>query len=162
MDDFFDFNDVINLFDENLDIEESDESSKIDEATAKTLQIILENYQKTDRKLLDTLNDTVDLLKNRETQKANFKKWFFIIIMFLFFVLCISPLVMVFYFRDIITDQSFIVTILGTLIELVTAIIVLPKIIANYLFNLDEDRAYFQLISELKSYHENKGKYIDK
>lgn len=122
---------------------------------------ILESYQKTDKKLLDTLNDTVELLKDREREKVKFKNRFFNVIMAVFSLLCISPVGMLILFRNIITDQSFIITIFGTFIELITAIIVLPKIIANYLFNLDEDKAYFQLISELKIYHENKSKYID-
>ena len=81
--------------------------------------------------------------------------------MTVFVILCLSPFVILFLFRNIITNQSLIVTIIGTLTEILTAIIVLPKIIANYLFNLNEDKEYFNLISDLKSYHEKKSRYID-
>lgn len=161
MDDFFGLEDILDSIDEDSEIEKSDESSKRNESRTRTMISILESYQKTDKKLLDTLNDTVDLLKDREKEKVKLKKYFFNIIMFVFFLLCVSPVAMLYFFRNIITNQSFIVTILGTFVELITAIIILPKIIANYLFNLDEDKAYFQLISELKIYHENKSKYID-
>ena len=157
----FNLSDIINSLDDDSNIEKSNEIEKLNESKIDTLKCVLDNYQQTDRKLLETLTDTVDLLKNRETQKSRFKLWFFIIIMTVFVILCLSPFVILFLFRNIITNQSLIVTIIGTLTEILTAIIVLPKIIANYLFNLNEDKEYFNLISDLKSYHEKKSRYID-
>ena len=151
----FNLSDIINSLDDDSNIEKSNEIEKLNESKIDTLKCVLDNYQQTDRKLLETLTDTVDLLKNRETQKSRFKLWFFIIIMTVFVILCLSPFVILFLFRNII------VTIIGTLTEILTAIIVLPKIIANYLFNLNEDKEYFNLISDLKSYHEKKSRYID-
>jgi len=157
----FNLSDIINSLDDDSNIEKSNEIEKLNESKIDTLKCVLDNHQQTDRKLLETLTDTVDLLKNRETQKSRFKLWFFIIIMTVFVILCLSPFVILFLFRNIITNQSLIVTIIGTLTEILTAIIVLPKIIANYLFNLNEDKEYFNLISDLKSYHEKKSRYID-
>lgn len=157
----FNLSDIINSLDDDSNIEKSNEIEKLNESKIDTLKCVLDNYQQTDRKLLETLTDNVDLLKNRETQKSRFKLWFFIIIMAVFVILCLSPFVILFLFRNIITNQSLIVTIIGTLTEILTAIIVLPKIIANYLFNLNEDKEYFNLISDLKSYHEKKSRYID-
>ena len=157
----FNLSDIINSLDDDSNIEKSNEIEKLNESKIDTLKCVLDNYQQTDRKLLETLTDTVDLLKNRETQKSRFKLWFFIIIMTVFVILCLSPFVILFLFRNIITNQSLIVTIIGTLTEILTAIIVLPKIIANYLFNLNEDKEYFNLISDVKSYHEKKSRYID-
>lgn len=157
----FNLEDIINSLDDNSNIEKSNETEKLNESKIDTLKCLLDNFQQTDRKLLETLTDTIELLKNRETQKSNFKKWFFIVIMTVFSALCISPFLILFFFRNIITNQSLIVTIIGTLTEILTAIIVLPKIIANYLFNLNEDKEYFNLISDLKKYHENKSRYID-
>ena len=157
----FNLEDVINSLDDDSRIEKSNETEKLNESKIDTLTCLLENYQQTDRKLLETLIDTIDLLKNREKQKSRFKRFFFIIIMAVFTLLCLSPFFILFFFRNIITNQSLIVTIIGTLTEILTAIIVLPKIIANYLFNLNEDKEYFDLISDLKSYHEKKSKYID-
>lgn len=157
----FNLSDIINSLDDDSNIEKSNEIEKLNESKIDTLKCVLDNYQQTDRKLLETLTETVDLLKNRETQKSRFKLWFFIIIMAVFVILCLSPFVILFLFRNIITNQSLIVTIIGTLTEILTAIIVLPKIIANYLFNLNEDKEYFNLISDLKSYHEKKSRYID-
>lgn len=157
----FNLSDIINSLDDDSNIEKSNEIEKLNESKIDTLKCVLDNYQQTDRKLLETLTDTVDFLKNRETQKSRFKLWFFIIIMTVFVILCLSPFVILFLFRNIITNQSLIVTIIGTLTEILTAIIVLPKIIANYLFNLNEDKEYFNLISDLKSYHEKKSRYID-
>ena len=148
----FNLSDIINSLDDDSNIEKSNEIEKLNESKIDTLKCVL---------LLETLTDTVDLLKNRETQKSRFKLWFFIIIMTVFVILCLSPFVILFLFRNIITNQSLIVTIIGTLTEILTAIIVLPKIIANYLFNLNEDKEYFNLISDLKSYHEKKSRYID-
>lgn len=157
----FNLEDIINSLDDNSNIEKSNETEKLNESKIDTLKCLLDNFQQTDRKLLETLTDTIELLKNRETQKSDFKKWFFIVIMTVFSALCISPFLILFFFRNIITNQSLIVTIIGTLTEILTAIIVLPKIIANYLFNLNEDKEYFNLISDLKKYHENKSRYID-
>lgn len=157
----FDLEDIINSLDDDSKIEKSNETEKLNESKINTLKCVLDNYQQTDKKLLDTLIDTIDLLKSRENQKSNFKSWFFRIIMAVFVVLCLSPFLILFFFKDIITDQTLVVTIIGTLTEILTAIIVLPKIIANYLFNLNEDKEYFNLISDLKSYHEKKSIYID-
>lgn len=159
--DFDNANELLNSTIDNKSIKKSDETEKLEKARIDTKNYLIDNYRKTDKKLLETLADTIDLLKNREKQKSIFKLYFFIIIMIVFTVLCLSPFFMLFFFRDIITNQSLVVTIIGTLTEILTAIIVLPKIIANYLFNLKEDEAYFKLISELKRYHEEKSKYID-
>lgn len=157
----FNLEDIINSLDDDSEIEKSNETEKLNESKISTLNCLLENYQQTDRKLLETLTDTIDLLKQREEQKRKFKKWFFRVTMAILAVLCLSPFFILFFFRNIITNQSLIVTIIGTLTEILTAIIVLPKIIANYLFNLNEDKEYFDLISDLKSYHEKKSRYID-
>jgi hypothetical protein len=44
------------------------------------------------------------------------------------------------------------------LIELVSAIIVLPKIIAEYLFNKEEDSNMMQIIKSMQEYNEKKRK----
>ena len=45
---------------------------------------------------------------------------------------------------------------ISVLIELVSAIIVLPKIIAEYLFNKEEDRNMTEIIKSMQNYNEKK------
>ena len=63
----FNLSDIINSLDDDSNIEKSNEIEKLNESKIDTLKCVLDNYQQTDRKLLETLTDTVDLLKNRET-----------------------------------------------------------------------------------------------
>ncbi len=76
--------------------------------------------------------------------------------MIIFCILAISPIILFVCMYDKMTDSTFLVSIIGSLVELTIGILVLPKIIAQYLFNKDEDKLYFDLIKELKAYHDSK------
>lgn len=83
-------------------------------------------------------------------------------IMFMFCILSLAPLILVFYFKNLIDSMSIILTIIAYLIELIASIMILPKIIADYLFNKEEDREYMEIIHDLEKYHEDKKKYLEK
>lgn len=100
--------------------------------------------------------DSFDILETREKTKQFMKKCFFWIIMIIFCILAISPIILFVCMYDKMTDSTFLVSIIGSLVELTIGILVLPKIIAQYLFNKDEDKLYFDLIKELKAYHDSK------
>jgi predicted PurR-regulated permease PerM len=78
-----------------------------------------------------------------------------------FFTLLITPLVIVLKSKGI-TTGALITALLTTLVELVSAIIVLPKIIAEYLFNKEEDKNMMEIIKSMQTYNEKKQDYIER
>ena len=60
------------------------------------------------------------------------------------------------------SDITVIISFVTALIEVVSAIIVLPKIIAKYLFDPEEDRHLIHIIRSMQQYNEKKHRHIDK
>lgn len=124
--------------------------------TEKLNEILIKNYGETDIVLSDELKEVFKILTKREKIKQYMKISFFIVIMVIFCILTIAPLLLFAFMYDKMTDLSFLVSIIGSLIELTVGIIILPRIIAQYLFDKDEDKMYYDLIKELKAYHDSK------
>jgi hypothetical protein len=55
-----------------------------------------------------------------------------------------------------VSDAKTIVAIGGMLIEGITAILVLPKIIAEYLFNKEEEKHRMEIIQSMQAYNDHK------
>ncbi len=96
--------------------------------------------------------------KNKSTQKITLKKCFFILIMIIFFIILLIPVFEIIFFSSHNNIASFIVSIIGSFIELFTAFLVLPKIIAEYLFNKEEDNNMVTIIEKMQIYNLKKIK----
>ena len=122
------------------------------------LEIERKNIKEIDKLLNEKLIKSFDILESREILKQKLKIVFFYIIMGLLIILTISPLIIVFVFCNNSISYAFALSTIASVVELATGIIILPKIIARYLFNREEDNLYFELIRDLKDYHNSKRK----
>ena len=142
------------------DINTSDESNILPkgkrEFNSREIAAYISN-EETFSRLLKNLVRTENI---KEAQKKTFKSWFFIIVMFLFAGLFLAPIVLIILFKSLITDYTIMAAIVASLIELISAIIILPNIIAEYLFNKDEDDNTVKLIELMKSYQQDKGNHL--
>ena len=75
----------------------------------------------------------------------------------LFFVI-LFPYFLVFMFHTKVTDATVITLGISSTAEVVSSIIVLPKIIAKYLFNKKEEDNKREIISNMQMYNHNKQK----
>ncbi len=143
------------------EIEESDGSKKIDEAKAKFFDDERKKYLEMESQFVELLTALVGMQKERERQKGWFKSIFFTVVMLLFGVLMLTPVILLFKFSNIVNNISIMMAVFASLVELVTAIMVLPNIIANYLFNKEEDGNSTKVIQDLREYHENRAKHFE-
>lgn len=118
--------------------------------------ILKRTYGNTDKLLAEKLKNSFEILEKRENTKQFMKKCFFWIIMFIFCILTLSPIILFIFMYNRMNNLTFLISIIGSLVELTLGILILPKIIAQYLFNKDEDKLFFDLIKELKAYHDSK------
>ena len=91
-----------------------------------------------------------------EKQKIIFKSIFFAIVMITLLFIIVSPYILLFNHNNLITDTTIISMSITSSIETVSAIIVLPKIIAKYLFNKDEDANKTNIIKGMQDYNISK------
>lgn len=118
---------------------------------------IMKNYQSTDTLLSTQLEKSFSVLDGREKAKRKLKYTFFTIIMFVFLILTISPILLIYHLSGSVSELTLIISFTGSIVELIIAIIKLPEIIAEYLFNKEEDKLYFDLINDLKDYHNSRN-----
>lgn len=141
------------------DIMKSDERKEIS-SSKDFIRMETDSYIRIDKEFERFLANFVKSQNEKEKQKLHFKDQFFWLIMIGFFSLMILPLIIVIS-SSRISDTSMIVALISTLIELVSAIIVLPRIIAEYLFNKEEDKNMIEIIKSMQEYNEKKHLYIE-
>lgn len=108
------------------------------------------------QKYLENFNKTVE---RNEIQKYILKENFFYCVVVALFLVIIFPYVLVFMFREKVTDATVITLGISSTAEVVSSIIVLPKIIAKYLFNKKEEDNKREIISNMQEYnHEKQNK----
>ncbi len=145
---------------EQAEIFQSDEAEEISQ-TNDFINREKDSYIKIDQEFNRFLHNFVDIEEKKENQKLDLKDQFFWFIMIGFFALMLTPLIIVIAGRNM-SNIAMIVSLVTALIELVSAIIVLPKIIAEYLFNKEEDSNMVQIIRNMQEYNEKKHEYIEK
>ena len=106
------------------------------------------------------MENFVNNQNEKEKQKQRFKKCFFYPVILVFIALMSAPLIAIFIFRDVFTEVGAIVSVLTILVELTTAIIIIPKIIVTYLFNRQEDEKVLDIIQSMQEYNQKKHEYI--
>lgn len=71
-------------------------------------------------------------------------------------LIILFPFLLVIMFRSRVTDVALITLSISSLAETLSAIIILPKIIAKYLFNKKEEENKIQIISNIQLYNKEK------
>ena len=107
------------------------------------------------QKYLENFNESV---KHNEYQKFILKENFFVCVIIIMFLVIIFPYFLVIMFRTKITDATVITLGISSTAEVVSSIIVLPKIIAKYLFNKKEEDNKREIISNMQTYNHEKQK----
>jgi len=116
------------------------------------------SYIKMDEKFIDYLEVFTDATRCGENAKLELKKAFFWMIMVIMFLLVASLCVVCILsvvFRS--TDLKILAAVGSLFIESITAIIVLPKIIAEYLFNKEEEANRIEIIKAMQEYNDHKN-----
>lgn len=153
---------VAQILSSTPNLEPSNEQDKLWETREKLRAFDRERYEADAIKLGEFLDNFVDLQKRKEIQKLWFKRIFFTVIMFLFVALFLTPIILLFCFQNLITSISIVITILTSFAELISAIIVFPKIIAEYLFNKGEEENVYRVLEKMQEINESKHEHIDK
>lgn len=130
--------------------------SDIEKSETTFTAIVNQSYIDMDKAFLQYLNTFIEDVKSQEELKLELKRDFFYWILFFMGAVIVFPYIMMFLFRSQITDVSIVALSITSLAETLSAIIVLPKIIAKYLFNKKEDDNKIKIISRMQKY--NKGK----
>lgn len=115
----------------------------------------------TDEAFFTFLSNFVKTQNDKEQQKTILKEQFFWIVMIGFLSLLLTPIILIISLKSL-SQITAIVSLVSVLFELVSAIIVLPKIIAEYLFNKQEDEKLLQIIESMQKYNQEKHNYISK
>lgn len=71
-------------------------------------------------------------------------------------LIILFPFLLVIMFRSRVTDVALITLSISSLAETLSAIIILPKIIAKNLFNKKEEENKIQIISNIQLYNKEK------
>lgn len=71
-------------------------------------------------------------------------------------LIILFPFLLVIMFRSRVTDVALITLTISSLAETLSAIIILPKIIAKNLFNKKEEENKIQIISNIQLYNKEK------
>ena len=71
-------------------------------------------------------------------------------------LILLFPYLMVIMFQSKVTDMTLISLSISSLAETLSAIIILPKIIAKYLFNKKEENNKVKIISNMRVYNKEK------
>lgn len=123
----------------------------------KTFEELLnDSYMNMDKEFQRYLKNFNDNSSKNEELKLELKKYFFTIVMIILALIICLPYFVLIMFRSKVTDATVITICISSLAEVISAIIVLPKIIAKYLFNKNEEKNKIQIISGMQQYNGNK------
>lgn len=128
----------------------------IDKEGQSIASLAKKSYNTMDMSFQEYLNTFNRYTKISEFQKVILKPVFFAIVMATLIFVIVSPYILLFYHDDLITDTTIISTTITSSVETISAIVVLPKIIAKYLFNKDEDTNKTNIIKGMQDYNVSK------
>lgn len=113
-------------------------------------------YNKIDDILIDFIGNFVINQDNAAKQKKMLKDIFFWFVMVGFAIIVVTPIVSLFLLMWFKASDYYIIfgAIVASLVEVLTTIIVLPKIVAEYLFNKKEEKANIQIVELMQKYSE--------
>lgn len=142
--------DQIDLFDEDDDFfEEINESENL-------FKEAKQSYNKVDDKLLDFIDNFVSNQDGAAKQKKRLKEIFFWFTMVCFAIIVLTPIAC--FIALIMLKVSNYIIVLGSItaavVEVLTTVIILPKIVAEYLFNKEEENANIKIVEIMQKYSE--------
>ena len=101
--------------------------------------------------------------KNRADDKRIMKKWFCGVILAVFLLMLFSvimlPLILVQY--NALNTTTFIASMVTSLAGIISAILTLPQVIAEYLFDPQEDEKFLELIKSMQQYNDHRHAGLD-
>lgn len=141
---------------EDVDLFYSAEEEPEIEESEKLFKDAKKAYNKVDDKLLDFIGNFVVNQDNAAKQKKTLKNVFFWFTMISFGIIILTPIICLVVLLYINVNEYYIVfgSITASIIEVLTTIIVLPKIVAEYLFNKEEEHANIQIVELMQKYSE--------
>lgn len=140
----------IDLFDEDADFfEEINESENL-------FKEAKESYNKVDDKLLDFIHNFVVNQDGAARQKKRLKEIFFWFTMICFAIIVLTPIAC-FAALTMLRVSNYIIvlgSITAAVVEVLTTVIILPKIVAEYLFNKEEENSNIKIVEIMQKYSE--------
>lgn len=152
-------NEIDKALEKLVDVDFQEDIEKNGKAFTESLQ---QSYIDMDGAFLAYLNNFNVTVQRQEYLKLQLKYKFFYYIMIFMAAVIFFPYIIVFIFRDKITDTSIVTLSITSFAEIMSAIIVLPKIIAEYLFNKKEEDNKIKVISDMQTYNKEKRHSSDK
>lgn len=149
-----------NLLDIDIDLDIFDtidlESESEVEESENLFKEAKNAYNKVDDKLLDFIGNFVVNQDNAAKQKKKLKDVFFWFTMISFVVIILTPIfcLIVLMLADVYEYYIVFGAITASIVEVLTTIIVLPKIVAEYLFNKEEENANIKIVELMQKYSE--------
>lgn len=147
----------VDLYEDSDELEEINESENIFKEAQKA-------YSKVDDNILRFIGNFVDNQDNAAKQKKKLKGIFFAITMFGFSVVLLTPIGLIIAMGILNMYDSYVVitAIISAIVEVLTTIIILPKIVAEYLFNKEEENSNIKIVELMQKYSETMHGYDDK
>lgn len=111
----------------------------------------------------DLLSEYINDFSLKSKSKRLFKQIFFYFVLTLIFIITViipSVTFCFFYNSGNLISVQFLIAMITSLIECLTTIMILPKIIARYLFNRVEDKNLVNIISNMQTYNSERHKII--
>lgn len=120
-----------------------------------------EAYNKVDDKLLDFIGNFVVNQDKVAKQKKKLKNIFFWFAMICFAFIVLTPIICLIVLMIFNVSDYYIIfgAISAALLEVLTTVIVLPKIVAEYLFNKEEENANIKIVELMQKYSDTMHGY---
>lgn len=101
------------------------------------------------------LNDYIEAHKTKEKYNKNYKLVFFVVTICIFVGIIVASLILIFR----VSSKSYlgysgIAVVVGCISSIISSIIVLPKIIAQHLFPVDEDKHILGIVQNMQQHDE--------
>ena len=149
---------LIELLDGATIVEEefnSDASDEINESET-LFKEIKESYNKVDDRLIDFISNFVENQNTASKQKKALKDIFFWFTMVLFAIIVMTPIICLVLMLIWKVPNYYVIfgSLVASVVEVLTTVIVLPKIVAEYLFNKEEEKANLQIVQLMQKYSE--------
>ncbi len=160
-----DYNKMVSKWQEQLVVKNSTNTRKKTEKQISESEALFHEAQKSylqvDRKIDTFISNFVKNQDNAAKQKKRLKTVFFIITMVIFCLIVLMPIItlIVLMVFDIKDTSIYISAVAGGTVEILATVIILPKIVAEYLFNKEEENSNIKIVELMQKYSETMHGY---
>lgn len=153
----FNLENEVDAYEDTNELEEINESENIFKEAQKA-------YSKVDDNILAFIANFVENHNKAAKQNKWLKGIFFAITMCCFSLVIVTPIVLIIVLGIFEIKDNYIAltAIVSTVIEVLTTIIILPKIVAQYLFNKEEENSNIKIVELMQKYSETMHGYDTK